>query len=72
MEIDKIKFLVAMARSKQSITSLSNASGIGRVTLSALKNGRLATVEPLTLGKLADALGVDVTELIKDRKEVAT
>lgn len=69
MEIDKIKFLVAMARSKQSITSLSIASGIGRVTLSALKNGRLATVEPLTLGKLADALGVDVTELIKDRKE---
>ena len=65
MEIDKIKFLIAMARSKQSITTLSNASGIGRVTLSAIKNGRVTTVEPVTLGKLADALGVDVTELIK-------
>lgn len=66
MNINKNKFLLAMARGKFSVNSLSAKSGIGRVTLSSLKSGKVTALQPETLGKLADALEVDVTELIED------
>ncbi|MGF7145940.1 DNA-binding Xre family transcriptional regulator [Anaerotaenia torta] len=66
MNIEKNKFLIAMARGSFTVNSLAKKSGIGRVTISCIKNGKVTSVQPDTLGKLAAALGVDVTELIEN------
>lgn len=59
-----------MARGKFTVNLLAEKSGVGRVTLSGIKNGRIALIQPDTLGKIACALGVDVTEIIeKEEKE---
>lgn len=64
MKIDKDKVLMAMARGKFTVKSLSISSGLSKVTLSNIKNGKVNTLEPFRLGKLAEALKVDVTDLI--------
>jgi DNA-binding Xre family transcriptional regulator len=66
MNISKRKFLLAMAREKLTVNSLAIKAGIGRVTISGIKNGKITTVQPETLGRLAAALEVDVTELIEN------
>lgn len=55
-----------MARGKFTVNSLALASGVGRVTLSSIKSGKVKNIEPNTLGKVAAALQVDVTELLQD------
>lgn len=65
MNINRSKFLIAMARGKFTVNSLAIKSGTGRVTISGIKNGKISTVQPETLGKIAAALEVDVTELIE-------
>lgn len=64
MKIDKNKILMGMARGKFTIKSLSLSSGVSRVTLSNIKNGKINNLEPSTLGRIAEALKVDVSDLI--------
>ncbi len=66
MNIDKSKFLLAMARGKFTVNSLAIEAGVGRVTISSIKNGKVTTIQPETLGKIASAMKIDVTELIEN------
>ena len=67
MRIDRIKLITEMARRDVSSTRLAEAAGVSRVTVSALRCGKTCTAE--TAGKIARALGVDVTEIMEDTKQ---
>ena len=57
MKLNKEKFTLARARTKEI-----EAAGIPRGTLCTAMSGK--SVRPETIGKIARALGVDVTEII--------
>ena len=64
MKINKEKYLLARAKACMGPKELV-AAGIPRGTLlGALRPGK--EVRPETVGKIARALGVDVTEIIED------
>ena len=61
MKIDRQKYMIARARACMGQKDLE-AAGIPKGTLCrALRDG----VRPETVGKIANALGVDVTEIIE-------
>lgn len=64
MRLNKIRFNISIAKKCLSIKELSNLSGVSTVTLNKLKQGNVTT--PKTIGKIARALEVDVTEIIED------
>lgn len=61
MKIDKEKYMLARARACMGTKDLVNA-GIPRGTLSKISR---EDIRPETAGKIAKALGVDVTEIIE-------
>lgn len=63
MKIDEKKLNLALASACLTANELAKNAKLGVDTLSKLRNGREA--QPRTIGKLARALGVDVTELIE-------
>lgn len=63
MKIDRTKFDLAKARACMGTKELV-ASGIPKGTLCGILNGK--NVRPETIGRLAKALGVDVTEILTD------
>ena len=62
MKIDREKYLLARANACMSIKDLVSA-GIPRDTLYRAER---KNVRPETAGKIAEALGVDVTEIIEN------
>ena len=62
MKIDINKLNVALARNCKTVRDLRNA--VSPQTLSRI--GRGCGVKPRTLGKIASALGVDVTEIMEE------
>ena len=62
MKIDREKYMLARAKACMGAKALE-AAGIPRGTLSNILRGE---VRPETAGKLARALGVDVTEIIEE------
>ena len=63
MNISKEKFMLAMARAQLSRDELAKEAGLSPVSITNLLwRGRC---KPATAGKLAKALGVDVTEIIE-------
>ncbi len=64
LRIDEIKLAVLMAKKRLSLTQLSELSGISRQTISYAKAGK--RVKPETAVIIAQALGVDVTELLEN------
>ncbi|MBC5665128.1 helix-turn-helix transcriptional regulator [Dorea sp. NSJ-36] len=62
MKIDRKKYLLARANACMSIKDLV-AAGIPRDTLYRAER---KNVRPETAGKIAEALGVDVTEIIEN------
>lgn len=66
MRIKKIRLAVAMAEQDMNFIKLSKACGVSRQTLSAINNGK--SCKPDVAGKIARALGVDVTELIDEER----
>lgn len=64
MKIDKKKINIEMARKKMSVKALADAYGVGRARINVILNQREVSV--VSAGRLADALGVDVTEIIED------
>lgn len=67
MRIDRVKLIAEMARRDVTSTRLAEAAGVSRVTVSALRCGKTCTAE--TAGKIARALGVDVTEIMEAVKQ---
>ena len=64
MRIDRIKLISTMARKCKTGLELSKETGLSRATISAIKGGKSCT--EATARTLANALGVDVTELLEE------
>ena len=64
MNIDVQTLLIEMAKAKMYIKELSEKSEVCRGTIAAIKKG--SEVKPETVGKIAEALGVSVEELLED------
>lgn len=62
MTIDDKKFKIALARSGLTATQTAERAGISRQRLCSILNQK--NVSPRSCGKIAKALGVDVTEII--------
>lgn len=63
MKLNKKKIELAMARACKSPKDLEKA-GIPRGTWTTARRGR--SIRPETAGRIAKALGVDVTEILED------
>lgn len=66
MKLDRKKFIIARARACMGQAEFE-AAGVPKGTLCRAMSG--AGLKPETLGKIAKALGVDVTEIMKDEEE---
>lgn len=64
LKVNRWKFDVACARACMIISDIANETGIRRQTVAnvALERG----TSPVTLGKIARALGVDPLDIIKE------
>ena len=62
MKIDRKKLNIELARSCKALSEL-RCEGLSPQTLKRIMNG--VDVKPVTVGKLAKALGVDPAELIE-------
>lgn len=63
MKADKKKLELAMARACMSINELQAKADMPRPTINNVLYGK--SIRPNTVGKIAKALGVDVTEIIE-------
>lgn len=70
MKINKYKIEVAMARNGYDPQDLAKASGLSASCVYDLMHRKKC--RPSTAGKLAKALGVDVTEITEDESHEAT
>ena len=66
MNISKAKLNVALARKQWNQRDLRDNAVVSAQTILNLNKGK--TVMPATVGKIAAALGVDVTEIIEDER----
>lgn len=64
MRIDKDKLKLAQARAMLGNKELAAAA---KVSTNSLVTAGKANFSPVTVGKIAKALGVDVTEIIEDK-----
>lgn len=62
IELDRKKIDICRARKKMSVADLAEAYGVSRARMNVILNQREVT--PVSAGRLADTLGVDVTEII--------
>lgn len=63
MKVDNARLDITLAKKCLSITEL-RCKGLSPQTLSRIRHGE--SVKPKTIGKLAQALGVDPAEIIKE------
>ena len=64
MKVDKRKLDIAMARAQLNRGDLAKKAGVPIPTLCNVMQRK--NCRPATIGKVAAALGVDVTEIIED------
>lgn len=64
MKISKAKLNIALARKQWNQRDLRDNAIVSAQTILNLNKGK--SVMPATVGKIAAALGVDVTEIIED------
>ncbi len=64
MELSRIKINIVMARKKMTVSELAKSYGVSRTRINVILNQREVTA--LCAGRMAAALGVDVTEIIED------
>lgn len=67
MIADRKKLEIAMARACMNTEDLQKAANMPRPTLNNIIAGR--NIRPGTIGKVAKALQVDVTEILAEEKE---
>ncbi len=68
MKIDKMKLDLAMANKVYSAKELSQKCGVSQVTIARITKG-VQDARPGTVGKIALALGVDITDIIVNPQE---
>lgn len=61
ISIDKVN--ICRSRKKMSVADLAEAYGVSRTRMNAILNQREVSV--ISAGRLAEALGADVTEIIE-------
>lgn len=64
MRISRDKINICMARKKMTVQDLANAYGVSRTRINVLLNQR--EVSTVSAGRMASALGVDVTEILEN------
>ena len=64
MKVSKNKIDLARANRCMTVSGLAEAYGVSRTSMNMILNQREVTV--VCAGRLAHALGVDVTEIIED------
>lgn len=64
MRVSKDKIDIARANRCMTVAGLAEAYGVSRVRMNTILNQREVT--PVCAGRIARALGVDVTEIIED------
>ena len=64
MELNREKVNLALARKSMTVTDLADTYGVSRARMNVILNSRRITY--VCAGRLAKALGVDVTEIIED------
>ena len=64
MYLDRDKINMAMARKSYNVAKLAEVYGVSAQRMRTILNSR--KVSTATAGRLADALGVDVTEILED------
>lgn len=62
MRLNRSKVDVAMARKKMTVVQLAETYGVSRSRMNVILNSQVVT--PVCAGRVADALGVDVAEII--------
>ncbi|BCZ49323.1 hypothetical protein psyc5s11_53900 [Clostridium gelidum] len=67
MELDLHKIKIAQAKACLSVNELVEKTGLGRATVSKILNG-VNNPSIKTVGLLAKALNIDVSEIIKVEK----
>ena len=63
MRISRDKINICMAIKKMTVQALANAYGVSRTRINVLLNQR--EVSTVSAGRMASALGVDVTEILE-------
>lgn len=66
MRIDRAKLAYYMAKKNMKVNSLVELSGLSRVTVSGIRSGKSCIYE--TVEKIADALDVDIFDLVEEKK----
>lgn len=64
MELSRNKINIALAQKVMTVTQLAKAYGVSRARMNVILNQREVT--PVCAGRIAKALGVDVTEILTD------
>ncbi|RHV45538.1 XRE family transcriptional regulator [Lachnospiraceae bacterium OM04-12BH] len=64
MKLDRDKVDIAMARKKMTIIQLADVYGVSRARMNVILNSQVVT--PACAGRVAEALEVDVTEIISN------
>ncbi len=62
MKLNRDKVDIAMARKMMTVTDLAKAYGVSRARMNVILNSQVLT--PVCAGRVAKALGMDVTEII--------
>jgi DNA-binding Xre family transcriptional regulator len=63
MTLNRGRIDIVLARKKMSVTALAKAYGVSRTRMNVILNSKAIT--PICAGRLADALNVDVTEIME-------
>lgn len=66
MKISKDKFEVMIANTMKPTKTIISDSNVSKTVISNILNGKKTTVRPSTVGKLANALGCKVEDLLED------
>ncbi len=63
MKINRKKINIALVRKEMSVTTLAKIYGVSRARMNVILNSR--EVSPISAGRLAKSLDVDVTEILE-------
>lgn len=63
LKVNKEKVILARAQAAMTVRELSNVSSVAASTISKIEKGHVEP-NPVTVGRLAKALGVRVSDLI--------
>lgn len=65
MKLNKNKTMLYIASNKKSISSICEDTGLYRTTIARAISGKTSP-RPATLGKIADAIGVDLELILEE------